>query len=1044
MTERFRVGDDICLRVDPARQGMIRAVLPPVGDRLRYRVYHGPGDIRDYTEDQLEAVIFTLESERLIEAVTTGPWLNDADFRARLTATRLINPQLDNLYALHAARIQFIPFQFKPLLRFLRADRPRLLIADEVGVGKTIEAGLILKELQTRQKLDNVLIICPKALVAKWHAEMRRFDEDFRLLSRESLRYCLKETHLEGVWPAQYNRAIAHLELLRTDEYLGGGDDDRQRPQPGLLNLDPAPRFDLVIVDEAHHVRNFGTQSYELARFLCDVSEAVLFLSATPVHVGSRNLFTLLHLLRPDLFPDEVAFAETIAPNRFIFDAMRQIRARAGAEDWQLTAAAALEQAAQTDWGCQVLAFDTRFTDWQRRLRDNTALSDADCIRCLRDLEEIHSLAHVMNRTRRRDIGGFTTREPHTVTVPFTPDQQAFYQALIEFRREMLLLRYDPRIVRLISDTLERQAASCLPALIPTIDHIVQQGRVSLNTLSDGGVDLDEDDPELPDYLLRQSEALRVMASELPSDDPKLAQLLHLVGETLRVPGSGKVLVFSFFLHTLHYLHRHLNLAGYRVGLVSGQVADDERERLRDRFRQPREHHDAIDVLLSSEVGCEGLDYEFCDRLVNYDIPWNPMRIEQRIGRIDRFGQKSPKVLIFNFVTPGTVEERIFYRCFARLRIFENTVGDLEAVLGDLIQDLSRLALDPRLTSEQAEAQARQMADNVLREIEEQQRLEQEAGGMLGLDETFSQDITSLIDEGRFVTADDVRLLVTRFLEDSAIEGRLTAEPRQPTIFRLRVSKREGRAALLGHVRRLDRDDRVTTELRRWLEEGEPSLLLTFDQQTAIEQRNLPFITPVHPLARVAVEHLARVDTPLVAQLSISEPELPVGRYLFVCELWESVSLRPEAHLVGFARDLASGQLAPQVSMGLIRLLSAARTHTSVVALRAEAVEESFRALDEVADAARREELERLTESETNLRERRLASLDAYYRNRLRRVANELAASSQERIVRMKQSEQARIERDYDERRRQLTERRVPDILARRIAAGILEINHAE
>jgi len=94
------------------------------------------------------------------------------------------------------------------------------------------------------------------------------------------------------------------------------------------------------------------------------------------------------------------------------------------------------------------------------------------------------------------------------------------------------------------------------------------------------------------------------------------------------------------------------------------------RELLRNRFRLPKENEEAIDILLSSEVGCEGLDYEFCDRLVNYDIPWNPMRIEQRIGRIDRFGQQAEKILIFNFITPGTVEERIFFRCFERLGIF--------------------------------------------------------------------------------------------------------------------------------------------------------------------------------------------------------------------------------------------------------------------------------------------------------------------------------------------------------------------------------------
>src|SRR5262249_23756900 len=159
--------------------------------------------------------------------------------------------------------------------------------------------------LQTRQDLRNVLIVCPKDLVEKWRMEMRRFDEDFRPLTAETLRYCLRESHLDGAWPAQYARAIAHLELLRMDEYLTGVG---ARSLKGLLTLSPTPQFDLVIVDEAHHLRNPETNSHKLARFLCDVSEAVLFLSATPVHVGSGNLFTLLHLLRSDLFPDQAVF----------------------------------------------------------------------------------------------------------------------------------------------------------------------------------------------------------------------------------------------------------------------------------------------------------------------------------------------------------------------------------------------------------------------------------------------------------------------------------------------------------------------------------------------------------------------------------------------------------------------------------------------------------------------------------------------------------------------------------------------------------------
>ena len=175
------------------------------------------------------------------------------------------------------------------------------------------------------------------------------------------------------------------------------------------------------------------------------------------------------------------------------------------------------------------------------------------------------------------------------------------------------------------------------------------------------------------------------------------------------------MLVFSFFLHTLDYLEVRIREAGFRVAVVNGRVPDEERDLLRGRFRLGRGEGDALDVLLSSEVGCEGLDYEFCDRLVNYDIPWNPMRIEQRIGRIDRFGQTSEKVLIYNFITPGTVEERIYFRCFERLGIFRDTVGDLEEVLGETVAELNRVVLDPSLTPEQLDEKARQLADNAVR-----------------------------------------------------------------------------------------------------------------------------------------------------------------------------------------------------------------------------------------------------------------------------------------------------------------------------------------
>jgi len=1036
MEPRFSKGQIVHLRADPAKTGSVMEILPPTGGAPRYRVFHSPTDIGEYYEDQLAESDILPASSAVLEAVSAGNWVDADIFRARLTASRLSHPLVDNLYAFQAARIHYIPFQFKPLLRFLQADRPRLLIADEVGVGKTIEAGLILKELQTRQHLDSLLVVCPKALVSKWRFEMRRFDEDLRPLTGDTLRYCLRETHLDGVWPPEYSRAIAPLELLRVDENLSGA--GGRRPRPGLLTLSPPPSFTITIIDEAHHLRNPGTNSHELARFLCDVSEAVLFLSATPVHLGSANLYTLLNLLRPDLFPDETVFQEMIDPNKYITQAIRHVRGRVPQDSWRGDAASALAAAARTDWGQKVLSGDPRVAQWSARLQQEVGLSDGERVRCVRDLEELHSFAHIMNRTRRRDIGRFTIRDPHTVSVPFTPEQQRFYDSLIDFRREVQSLQYDQRVVRLVTDTLERQAASCLPALVRTLEGFIRTGRFSTDVLSDGADDEDLD-VDLPPGLVDRARELRTLAGQLPLEDPKLERLLAIIGRTMADEGPGKVLVFSFFLHTLAYLESNLRGAGHRVALITGRVEDEERERLRERFRLRRDDPEAIDVLLSSEVGCEGLDYEFCDRLVNYDIPWNPMRIEQRIGRIDRFGQAAEKVLIFNFITPGTVEERIFFRCFERLGIFRDTVGDLEEVLGEVVEEITRAALDPSLSPAQAEERARQAADNAIRLVEEQRRMEDEGAALLGLDEAFAQDVDSIRADERFISAGDLRLMIAKFVERPEFGGRITADERQPGIDRLRLNK-EGRAALLERVRGLARNDRPTMAFTRWLEGTEPHLLLTFDQTTALERRDVPFVTPIHPLARSAVAHWVSVAEPLVSHLLVVDGGAPVGRYLFVCELWETIALKKEVRLVGFAWNLKRSSPAPEVSSALVRLLSHAKTLDSVAASPGDTVEEAFRHLDDESYKSRLTALDELRERNDALVARKLASLDAYHRNRLDRVSTELTKATEDRIIRMREAERDRIERDYKEKRADIAERQVTDIVSRRVAGGILTI----
>ncbi len=1035
MDTPFVVGQLVAVRADPSRSGPVIAVLPAVNGRARYRVFHSSAVTREYAEEQLIAVDVP-PPDPWADGLVEGPWVDVESFRARLIAARLANPQIDHIYALHSARIQFIPFQFKPLLRMLRSDRPRLLIADDVGVGKTIEAGLILKELTTRQRLDRVLVMCPKALTVKWRAEMRRFDEEFRVLDARSLRYCLDEASLEGTWPSEYSRTIVHYELARMEPYLTGVD-GRSRRHPGLLEIDPAPHFDLVIADEAHHLRTPGTGSHRLMEYLCDVAEAVLMLTATPVQVSADNLFVLLSLLRPDLFPDRAAFREITEPNRHITSAIRALRAGpAAGVDWLDQVRVALDAAADTTWGRSALIRDMAFS----RARSHAVsgqLDDAERVRCIRDLEEAHSLAHVMNRTRRRDIGRFTIREPRTVSVQFSAEQQAFYDSVLLFRRRVLLEEHPPQVVNLILDTLERQAASSITALAQGIDGLLSANGFRLAALTD--------DPELDDTpsegfsgLQTDATALLAQARALSPEDPKFDRLLALARETIdEADGPGKVLVFSFFLHTLAYLRRRLAEAGIRVEVITGRTPDEEREELRNRFRLERSEPNAIDVLLSSEVGCEGLDYEFCDRLVNYDIPWNPMRLEQRIGRIDRFGQQSEKVLIFNFVTPGTVEERVFFRCYERLGVFRDTVGDLEEVLGPVVQELTLIALERSLSAEQAEERARQVADNAIRLAEEQRLLDTESAGLLGLDDAFTAEVGSVVDHGRFVDASDVESLVASFLADPMHGGTLQRHFDDSRTLRLPQAGREALAALL---RRLPRD-RATTGFIGSVEAG-GDLTLTFDQAVASTRRSMDFVTPVHPLVRLAAQHWNAASAHLIGGLRIRSSTVTAGRYLFVCERWETISARPEVSLQCLAVNLDDGEPADELGRDLLTLLrQAQRIEPEALGESRDLVVERVHQLVAASESRRLPALVDLAKTNDVLIDRRLASLRSFYENRLRRVREEHDTATESRIVRMKAAELARVQSDYEERARDLDRARSVEILSERVAAGLLEVS---
>ena len=456
----FKPGNIVSLKADLTKTGAIVGVI--VGDpENRYQVFHD-GAISTYYESQLESAVTKIAKATVIPEM----------LHAALTALQLRHPSINHLYSLFSSRINFVPYQFRPVLKLIQADRPRMLIADEVGVGKTIEAGLILKELQARSDIKSILIICPKPLVAenKWLEEMKRFDERFEHLDGKALRYCINETHLDGVWPQKQSRVIVPYSLF--DEGLLMGKDDGRKKQLGLLDLDPPPTFDLVIVDEAHAIRNTDTWAYRVVRHFCDNAEAVLLLSATPIQLGNKDLYTLLHLLRPDVITSRQDFDYMAEPNPYLNAAIAA--ARAAKADWKEIAKTALDQALSTTWGRGVLIHDPRIQQAHDILTGDDE-SPETRLTITRQLEELYTFSPFINRTRRRDIGVFTTRKPETVTVDFTPEQAALHTNLIDLIARILAHRHGDQNLIFMLSMVRRQVSSCVFGLAPLLETMLNR-----------------------------------------------------------------------------------------------------------------------------------------------------------------------------------------------------------------------------------------------------------------------------------------------------------------------------------------------------------------------------------------------------------------------------------------------------------------------------------------------------------------------------------------------------------------------------------------
>jgi superfamily II DNA or RNA helicase len=558
-------------------------------------------------------------------------WLpaKDAVLRARaadLAALSTVRPTVEQiLHATAAAKLQDalednlllapiqssvipLPHQLYALNRAVGQDRIRYLLADEVGLGKTIEAGLVLRELKLRGRAKRILVVAPKGLVRQWQAEMRQhFGEPLHFVDPSSLaalRQWRGDSAEENAW-RMHDQVICALDSVKPLESRRGWSIEQIQTYNRERFEDlVSAAWDLVIIDEAHRMGGSTDQvaRYKLGAALAEASPYLLLLSATP-HQGKTDQFMrLMQLLDRDAFPDEGSVSrERVQP----FVIRTEKRAAITAEGQPL--------------------FRPRLTRlhavaWQGRHAAQQQLYEAvtDYVR--------HGYNQAL-AAKQRHVGFLMILMQRLVT-----SSTAAIRATLEKRQAIL-------------DTPQSQAR-LFDALSPDEwADLDGEAQVDL-ALQANGLELEKSEVETLLALARSTEAA--------GTDAKAESLLELIYKLQQEEGDPalKVLVFTEFVPTQAMLADYLESRGFTVATLNGSMDMEARTRTLQTFAQDAR------VLISTDAGGEGLNLQFCHVIVNFDMPWNPMRIEQRIGRVDRIGQKHV-VRALNFVLEDTVEHRV-------------------------------------------------------------------------------------------------------------------------------------------------------------------------------------------------------------------------------------------------------------------------------------------------------------------------------------------------------------------------------------------------
>ena len=563
--------------------------------------------------------VYKVSEEQLNKEGGTNTY-DENYLRYVMLLSKIKNETAGGLLSSLASGVIPLPHQLHVLNRVMEHKTIRYILADEVGLGKTIEAGMVIKELKARGLIQRILVVCPTGLVTQWASEMReKFHEKFHVILPSDYDTIRRLTDNDDVY-GQYDQVISPMDSIKPLVKRIGWSEEKieQYNQERIYSIINSG-WDLVIIDEAHRVAGSTGEvaRYKLGHLLSQASPYLLLLSATPHNGKTEPFLRLVRLLDEEAFPNARSIVkEQVAPY-LIRTEKREAIDNNGNRLFK-----------NRITHLELLNWDERHTMQRELYSMVTSYVSKTYNKALRNQKKNMCLIFLLIIMQRM----------------VTSSTAAVRQSL-ERRLEVL-----------------KNQTTKLGSLTETdlADLDIEDGvEEALEAIS---LDAKEEITELESIIFTAKQA------ELQHPDVKIEKLFDLIDSLLSEDQNQKIIIFTEFVATQEYLRQKLLARDYTVSILNGSMSIEERNDALQEFR------DKTNIFISTDAGGEGLNLQFSNIIINYDLPWNPMKIEQRCGRADRIGQMRD-VQIYNFIVEDTVENRVREVLSEKLSVILQEIG---------------------------------------------------------------------------------------------------------------------------------------------------------------------------------------------------------------------------------------------------------------------------------------------------------------------------------------------------------------------------------